>query len=287
MSETNQARPACDLRGIREAVCVDTSKITDSCLAKDCIEDLRVYLTVDSQCTLDHAVSVKARFVELLHVGIRVEPVPYNTGYYTLDATFYYRVVADASVAAGRPAPITGLAVFSKRLVLFGGDSGARVFSSRDAFSCGPGKEAIRAGSAPRGVVEVVDPMILASGVGEPCGCCMDAPELPQAILDCFDGELVVNGECKRLCVTIGQFSITRLERDAQLLVPVFAGGYTQALVILFSLYSELLLHRRSLQGTFPGPPDRLSLRPLHDWTAWNTATISVRPCRSTGFTTP
>jgi len=222
MSETNQARPACDLRGIREAVCVDTSKITDSCLAKDCIEDLRVYLTVDSQCMLDHAVSVKARFVELLHVGIRVEPVPYNTGYYTLDATFYYRVVADASVAAGRPAPITGLAVFSKRLVLFGGDSGARVFSSRDAFSCGPGKEAIRAGSAPRGVVEVVDPMILASGVGEPCGCCMDAPELPQAILDCFDGELVVNGECKRLCVTIGQFSVTRLERDAQLLVPVF-----------------------------------------------------------------
>ena len=222
MSETSQVHPACDLRGIREAVCVDTSKITDSCLAKDCIEDLRVYLTVDSQCALDHAVSAKARFVELLHVAVRVEAVPYNTGYYTLDATFFYRVLADAAAAAGRPATLTGLAVFSKRLILFGGAAGARIFSSRGGFACCPTKESIEAGAAPHGVVEAADPMILASGVSEPCGCCVDAPEIPQAVLDCFEGELVLNGECKRLCVTIGQFSITRLERDAQLLTPIF-----------------------------------------------------------------
>ena len=42
MSEPAQAGKTCDLRGIREAVCVHTGKITDSCLAKDCIEDLRV-----------------------------------------------------------------------------------------------------------------------------------------------------------------------------------------------------------------------------------------------------
>lgn len=40
MSDNNQAGTACDLRGIREAVCVHTDKISDSCLAKDCIEDL-------------------------------------------------------------------------------------------------------------------------------------------------------------------------------------------------------------------------------------------------------
>ena len=66
MSEPAQAGKTCDLRGIREAVCVHTGKITDSCLAKDCIEDLRVYLTVDSQQTLDCAASAKARYVELL-----------------------------------------------------------------------------------------------------------------------------------------------------------------------------------------------------------------------------
>ena len=95
-----------------------TDKITDSCLAKDCIEDLHVYLTVESQCTLDKAVSAKARFVELMHVAIQTDPVPYSAGYYTVDITYYYRVIADAVMQAGRPCTITGLAVFSKRLVL-------------------------------------------------------------------------------------------------------------------------------------------------------------------------
>jgi hypothetical protein len=222
MSETSQTRPACDLRGIREAVCIDTDKITDSCLAKDCIENLRVYLTVEGQCTLDHAVSAKARKVQLLHVYISVEAVPYNTGYYTLDATFYYRVTAEAVPTAGsRPVTISGLAVFTKRLILFGGESGARVFSSRDRFTCCPSKESIEAGGAPKGVVEVVDPMILASSVTE-CPCVTEAPDLPRALLECFDGELVLSGECKRLSVTIGQFSIARLERETQFLTPVF-----------------------------------------------------------------
>ena len=43
MSDNNQAGTACDLRGIREADSVHTDKISDSCLAKDCIEDLQVY----------------------------------------------------------------------------------------------------------------------------------------------------------------------------------------------------------------------------------------------------
>lgn len=91
MSEPAQAGKTCDLRGIREAVCVHTGKITDSCLAKDCIEDLRVYLTVDSQQTLDCAASAKARYVELLFTQVQVEPVPYSSGYFTVDVTFYYR----------------------------------------------------------------------------------------------------------------------------------------------------------------------------------------------------
>ena len=32
----------------------------------------------------------------------------------------------------------------------------------------------------------------------------------------------MLTGECKRLLVTIGQFSIVRLERDTQLLIPTF-----------------------------------------------------------------
>ena len=224
MSDNNQAGTACDLRGIREAVCVHTDKISDSCLAKDCIEDLQVYLTVPSQQALDCAVSAKARYVELLHVGVHVETVPYSTGYYTVDLTFYYRVIADASAAGGRPTTVTGLAIFSKRLVLFGGETSARSFSSRSGVSC-LCKQAIQAGNVPEAIVEVVDPMILGSRVQEvcSCNCCPPSPPvIPEAILGCFEEQLVLDGESKRLLVTIGQFSIARLERSTQLLIPTF-----------------------------------------------------------------
>ena len=194
MSDTTRSTPACDLSGIREAVCVHTDKITDSCLAKDCIEDLHVYLTVESQCTLDKAVSAKARFVELMHVAIQLDPVPYSAGYYTVDITYYYRVIADAVMQAGRPCTITGLAVFSKRLVLFGGETTARIYSSRSYKNC-LCKKGLQEASAPEAIVEIVD---------------------------CFEEELVLGGECKRLLVTIGQFSIARLERGTQLLIPTF-----------------------------------------------------------------
>lgn len=224
MSDNNQAGTACDLRGIREAVCVHTDKISDSCLAKDCIEDLQVYLTVPSQQALDCAVSAKARYVELLHVGVHVETVPYSTGYYTVDLTFYYRVIADASAAGGRPTTVTGLAIFSKRLVMFGGETSARSFSSRSGISC-LCKQAIQAGNVPEAIVEVVDPMILGSRVQEvcSCNCCPPSPPvIPEAILGCFEEQLVLDGESKRLLVTIGQFSIARLERSTQLLIPTF-----------------------------------------------------------------
>ena len=224
MSDNNQAGTACDLRGIREAVCVHTDKISDSCLAKDCIEDLQVYLTVSSQQALDCAVSAKARYVELLHVGVHVETVPYSTGYYTVDLTFYYRVIADASAAGGRPTTVTGLAIFSKRLVMFGGETSARSFSSRSGVSC-LCKQAIQAGNVPEAIVEVVDPMILGSRVQEVCNCncCPPSPPvIPEAILGCFEEQLVLDGESKRLLVTIGQFSIARLERSTQLLIPTF-----------------------------------------------------------------
>ena len=72
-------------------------------------------------------------------------------------------------------------------------------------------------------MVEVLDPMVLSSRVREVCECgCADAPlQLPAGIRNLFDDELVISGERRRLFVTLGQFSIIRLERDAQLIVPV------------------------------------------------------------------
>ena len=43
MNERVVPGPVQDSCGIREAVCIHTKKIYDSCRDKDCIEDLRVY----------------------------------------------------------------------------------------------------------------------------------------------------------------------------------------------------------------------------------------------------
>lgn len=117
---------------IREAVCVHTKKVYDSCKSKECIRDLRVYLTTEAQAIIDNgAVSVRARQAELLCICIDVEKVQYNRGCYSVDVRFFYRIVVEASCPVGRPQIIDGLAVFDKRVVLFGSEGGARIFSSQ------------------------------------------------------------------------------------------------------------------------------------------------------------
>ena len=71
-------------------------------------------------------------------------------------------------------------------------------------------------------MVEVLDPMVLSSKVVDVCQCPRETAvqQIPEGICNCFDEELVLSGEQRRLLVTLGQFSIIRLERDAQLVVP-------------------------------------------------------------------
>ena len=45
--------------------------------------------------------------------------------------------------------------------------------------------------------------------------------QIPDAIRALFDEDLVTSGDHRRLYVTLGQFSIVRLERDVQLVVPM------------------------------------------------------------------
>lgn len=65
--------------------------------------------------------------------------------------------------------------------------------------------------------------MVLNSRVREVCDCgsCDTLSQIPSAIRSQFDEELVLSGDRRRLFVTLGQFSIIRLERDAQMVVPV------------------------------------------------------------------
>ncbi len=72
-------------------------------------------------------------------------------------------------------------------------------------------------------ILEVLDPMVLASKIKEAnvCGCDPASTQMPEAIKALFDEPLVSTGGKRQLYVTLGQFSLVRLERDAQLVVPV------------------------------------------------------------------
>lgn len=64
--------------------------------------------------------------------------------------------------------------------------------------------------------------MILSAKVVDSCSCSeQHVIQIPPFIAEMFDEELVLTPENRRLLVTLGQFSIVRLERDAQLIVPV------------------------------------------------------------------
>lgn len=156
MSECCQGSVRCSPEDLQEALSIHTRKITDSCRDKDCIEDLRVYLTKGSQALLDAASGAKVRCAELLYTYIDVEPVAFDRNHYCIDVTFYYRVLADAVVGCGRPAALYGLAVFSKRAVLCGEDSRAHIFTSDTRISDADGLTRYNA-NHPTAVVEVTD----------------------------------------------------------------------------------------------------------------------------------
>lgn len=223
MSENCQDTLRCDPQDLKQAMSIHTRKITDSCRDKDCIEDLRVYLTKGSQSILDSAAGAKVRCAELLYTYIDVEPVAFDRNHYCIDVTFYYRILADATIGVSRPAALYGLAVFTKRAVLCGEDSRAHIYRS-DTRLCEPDGLSRYYANRPTAVVEVLDPMVLSSKVREICEdrCREEAAlQIPAAIRGMFDDDLVLAGERRRLFVTLGQFSIVRLERDAQLVVPV------------------------------------------------------------------
>ena len=223
MSDNCRETVSCRPEDLREALSIHTKKITDSCRDKDCIEDLRVFLTTGSQTILDSAASAKVRCADLLYTYIDVEPVAFDRNRYCIDVTFYYRIVADATVGAFRPAALHGLAVFNKRAVLCGEDSKTHIYTSNTHIH-EPDGATIQMANLPTAVVEVLDPMVLSSRVRDVCECaCQENPQarIPAFVRQMFDEELVLSGDARRLFVTLGQFSVIRLERDSQLVVPV------------------------------------------------------------------
>lgn len=211
---------------IKEAVCIDTAKVYDSCADKDCLADIRVYFTDEAQCMIDNATSVRCRGAEVLNVFTEVEHVPFNRGFYSVDLTFFFAVKLDVITTPNCPAEnVTGLAVFSKKCILYGSDGNVKIFSSE--FRDNELDEQMPVTSSnPRAKVQVAEPICLDARLCRPCDCCNNISDVsccvPRCIRKYFGGNFRNNDADKAVRVTIGLFTIIQLERDVQILIPAY-----------------------------------------------------------------
>ena len=78
-------------------------------------------------------------------------------------------------------------------------------------------------------VVEVVDPITLGAklvDVRDRKSCCcdddFDLASVPASVCRVFDDQFVTGNEAKRVFVSLGVFSIIKIERHVQLLIPSY-----------------------------------------------------------------
>ena len=138
---------------------------------------------------------------------------------------FFYHVTLQAYLSCPVPVTVEGLCVFDKRAILFGSEGSAKIFSSDtviDELDI-PGRMRT---NLPTAVVEAVDPIVLDTRVDDGCKprCCeCGLTEIAAFFARSFGEELVFDDSGRRrFYVTLGQFTLVRLERDTQLLIPVY-----------------------------------------------------------------
>ncbi len=227
----NDVRPSCS--SSRDTAFIDTYKIYDSCRDKDCLEDVAVFLTDYGRDVIEHSSNVRCCSAEITAADITVDPVPFNNGFYRVDIRIYVKMTFECCVNMTNRQLIEGLAVCDKSTVLYGGECGASVFRSdpeKDGFCPGcpdpatVGKDTkcgCRTNAMPTAVFEAANPVVLGAKIIErrhPHHCpCQSERDIPESISQRFGG-FAPQGE-RRLVVSLGIFSVTRLQRPAQYMI--------------------------------------------------------------------
>ena len=211
-----------------KSTCIDVNKIYDSAKDKECIEDLRVYLGPDAQEIIDNASNLRSKCAEVLWASINVSDVAFNKGYYSVSIRYYFRLCFEACVM-GRAREFCGIAVYDKQSIMFGGDGNVSVFTSddinndicaslpADAFTNNPA-------NTPKVQLEVASPIVLSVKLADRnwhCGhCCCPIEQIPENLCQCCGctpSPADMGAKC--LYVTIGLFSLIKIERPVSLLI--------------------------------------------------------------------
>lgn len=233
-----------DLCRIKEAVCIQVEKIYDSCKEKDCIEDARVYFKDPDKVNwiVNHAINVKARRAEVVRVFADVEEVPFKRGFYTVDIKYFIKVTLDffvPRVSGGiRIITVPGIVLFDKKVILFGSEGNVKIFKShfREHENDYNGDSALQQDNLPIAKVEVAEPIALNARIAEVLenanddDCDRVLPKVVSNMLESvdFDETDLVTDDTRHLVIvrqvvaTIGLFSIVKLARIVQLLIPAF-----------------------------------------------------------------
>lgn len=216
---------------VRDTAYIDTYRIFDSCRDKDCFEDVPVFLTDYGRDIIEHSTNVRCCSANVTAANVNVNPIPFNNGFYQIESRIYVKLTFECCVCLSNRQIIEGIAVCDKRVVLFGGEGGVSSFRSdpaSDTFCSGidPGSVShtcgICSGDLPTAVLEIADPVVLSARIvekGHSCRCsCSSETEIPPSVTCRLNGELVAHGD-KRLAVSLGFFTVTRLQRPEQYLI--------------------------------------------------------------------
>ncbi len=221
MPDTRNNTPLCG--NSRDSVYIDTHRILDSCRDKDCFEDIPVYLSDIGNELIERSGSVRTKSAKVICANIHVDSIPFNRGFYQISITMYIKIIAEVCACLGRPQEIEGVAVVEKKVILYGSEGNINIFKSEPIqnFCTCSGSELPKT-NLPTAVFEVADPIVLNTKIIDICECrChpIAVDDLPDPVCACFGGRLCQTVPNKMLTVSLGFFSVVRIERPAQYLV--------------------------------------------------------------------
>ncbi len=208
-----------------DSVCIDVPRIYDSCGAKDCLSDLPVFFTESDQAVVNSATSVRLNKASVCDASVNVDSVAFHAGFYSVDMVFNFSVCCDVYSGTGAlPTTINGVASYGKRVVLYGSLGNVKSFSSDDSdvTPCATSNTCCTAdeGSLPKATVSISNPMALSAKLVNTSGSvCL--PYVSDKVTEILGAQIVVP-EQKQVLVTLGIFTITRLQRNVQLLIPSY-----------------------------------------------------------------
>ena len=161
------------------------------------------------------------REVNVITVYIDLQPIPFNKGFYSVDMTFFFDVCLDLfGGTASCPVPINGVAIFNKKVVLYGSEGNVKLFTSGCSID---DVQAEDARVLPKATVQVAQPVALSARLCEHSACgCEPYCRIPESICQRYGGDFDSCPQKNTVYVTIGLFIIVQMVRNVQMLIPAY-----------------------------------------------------------------